>query len=128
EAPELHGLLARMGEKHVDGIALEVSAHATARNRIDGVRFNVVGFNNFSQDHLDDFGDMDTYFAAKLALFSPEHAERGVVVVDSPFGQRIARESQIPVTRLATEYGQEADWHLAITRQNLDGVSFVLQG
>ena len=128
EAPELHGLLARMGEKHVDGIALEVSAHAVERHRIDGVRFDVVAFNNFSQDHLDDFGDMETYFAAKLALFTPEHAERGVVVVDSPYGQRLARESKIPVTRLATEFGQTADWHLAVTRQTLDGVSFVLQG
>ncbi|QIM18322.1 UDP-N-acetylmuramoyl-L-alanyl-D-glutamate--2,6-diaminopimelate ligase [Leucobacter coleopterorum] len=128
EAPELHGLLARMREAGVDGVALEVSAHAVERHRIDGVHFDVVAFNNFSQDHLDDFGDMETYFAAKLALFAPEHAERGVVVVDSPYGQRIARESQIPVTRLATEFGQEADWHLAITRQTLDGVSFVLQG
>lgn len=128
EAPVLHGLLARMAEKRVDGIALEVSAHAVERHRIDGVRFDVVAFNNFSQDHLDDFGDMESYFAAKLALFSPEHAERGVVVVDGPYGQRIARESRIPVTRLATEYGQDADWHLAVTRQSIDGVSFVLQG
>lgn len=128
EAPELHGLLARMRESGVDGVALEVSAHAVERHRIDGVHFDVVAFNNFSQDHLDDFGDMETYFAAKLALFAPEHAARGVVVVDSPYGQRIARESRIPVTKLATEFGQEADWHLAITRQTLDGVSFVLQG
>ncbi|MFT4231569.1 MAG: UDP-N-acetylmuramoyl-L-alanyl-D-glutamate--2,6-diaminopimelate ligase, partial [Leucobacter sp.] len=128
EASELHGLLARMREKGVDGVALEVSAHAVEHHRIDGVRFDVVAFNNFSQDHLDDFGDMESYFAAKLALFAPEHAERGVVVVDSPHGQRIARESRIPVTRLATEYGQDADWHLAITGQSLDGVSFVLQG
>lgn len=128
EAPELHGLLARMDERGVQGIALEVSAHAVARHRIDGVRFNVVGFNNLSQDHLDDFGDMERYFAAKLALFTPEHAERGVVVVDSPEGQRVARESRIPVTTLATEYGHEADWHLAVTREDLDGVAFVLQG
>ena len=128
EAPELHGLLARMRERGVEAVALEVSAHAVERRRIDGVHFDVVAFNNFSQDHLDDFGDMERYFAAKLALFAPEHAERGVVVVDSPHGQRIARESRIPVTRLATEYGRDADWHLAITRQSLDGVSFVLQG
>lgn len=128
ESPELHGLLARMIEQGVEGIALEVSAHATARHRIDGVNFDVVAFNNFSRDHLDDFGDMESYFAAKLALFAPEHATQGVVVVDGPFGQRIARESKIPVTTLATEYGVNADWHLAITRQDLDGVSFVLQG
>ncbi|MFA5606497.1 MAG: UDP-N-acetylmuramoyl-L-alanyl-D-glutamate--2,6-diaminopimelate ligase [Leucobacter sp.] len=128
EAPVLHGLLARMIERDVNGIVIEVSAHAIERHRIDGVHFDVVAFNNLSQDHLDDFGDMETYFAAKLALFSPDHAERGVVVVDTVHGQRIAREARIPVTRLATEFGQDADWHLAVTRQTIDGVSFVLQG
>lgn len=128
ESPELHALLARMIERGVTGVALEVSAHAVERHRIDGVHFDVVAFNNLSQDHLDDFGDMEAYFAAKLALFSPGHAKRGVAVVDTPYGQRIARESSIPVTRLSTEYGPNADWHLAITRQTIDGVSFVLQG
>ncbi len=128
EAPELHGLLSRMREEGVEGVALEVSAHAVARHRIDGVLFDVVAFNNFSHDHLDDFADMESYFAAKLALFAPEHAKRAVVVVDGPYGRRIAHEARIPVTTLATEYGSEADWHLAVTRQTLDGVSFVLQG
>jgi len=128
EAPELHALLARMREDRADAIVVEVSAHATVRHRIDGVRFDVAAFTNLSQDHLDDFGDMERYYAAKLELFSPRHAERGVVVVDGPYGQRLARESSIPVTTLATEYGQDADWHLAVTRQDLDGVSFVLQG
>lgn len=128
EAPELHALLARMRELRVDLIGLEVSAHAVARHRIDGVTFDVVAFNNFSHDHLDDFDSLESYFAAKLALFRPEHAKRAVVVVDSQAGQRVAREAQIPVTRLATEYGQDADWHLAVTRESLDGVSFVLQG
>lgn len=128
EASELHGLLARMRERDVEGVAVEVSAQAVVRHRLDGVHFDVVAFNNFSQDHLDEFGDLESYFAAKLALFTPEHAARGVVVVDSAYGRRIAHESQIPVTRLATEYGQSADWHLAVTTQTLDGVSFVLQG
>lgn len=128
EASELHGLLARMVERGAEGIALEVSAQAVGRHRIDGVHFDVVAFNNLSQDHLEEYGDMETYFQAKLALFTPEHAKRGVVVVDSAYGQRIAKLSEIPVTTLATEYGQSADWHLAVTRENLDGVSFVLQG
>ncbi|MBO1902011.1 UDP-N-acetylmuramoyl-L-alanyl-D-glutamate--2,6-diaminopimelate ligase [Leucobacter weissii] len=128
EAPELHALLARMREERAEAIALEVSAHAVVRHRIDGVRFDVVAFNNFSQDHLDDFGDMESYFQAKLALFAPEHARRGVVVVDSAHGRRVARESRIPVTTLATEYGAEADWHLAVTAQDIDGVAFALQG
>ncbi|MBP1325546.1 UDP-N-acetylmuramoyl-L-alanyl-D-glutamate--2,6-diaminopimelate ligase [Leucobacter exalbidus] len=128
EASELHGLLARMAERDVEAVAIEVSAQAVVRHRLDGVNFDVVAFNNFSQDHLDEFGDLETYFAAKLALFTPEHAKRGVVVVDTAYGKRLAHESKIPVTRLATEFGQSADWHLAVTRQTLDAVSFVLQG
>lgn len=128
EASEMHGLLARMREEQVTAIAIEVSAQAVIRHRIDGISFDLVAFNNFSHDHLDEFGDMEQYFAAKLALFDPQHAQRGVVVVDGEQGRRIARESKIPVTTLATEYGHDADWHLAVTRHTIDGVSFVLQG
>ncbi|MGO3146905.1 MAG: Mur ligase family protein [Leucobacter sp.] len=128
ESSELHGLLARMAERNVGGIAIEVSAQAVDRHRIDGVHFDVVAFNNLSQDHLEEYGDMETYFAAKAALFTPEHARHGVVVVDSVYGQRLVQQATIPVTTLATEYGQKADWQLAVTSQTLDGVSFVLQG
>jgi len=128
EAPELHALLARMQEEEVDAICIEVSAQAVDRHRIDGLCFDVVAFTNFSQDHLDDFGTMERYFQAKLALFRAEHARRGVVVVDSSWGRRVAAESTIPVTTLSTEYGAQADWHLAITRETLDATTFVLSG
>ena len=128
EVSELRALLARMREAAVDAVALEVSAQALVRHRLDGVRFNVVAFNNFSQDHLDEFDSMEEYFAAKQRLFTPEYAERGVVVVDSPAGVQMVRESGIPVTRLATQFGHDADWHLAVTRATLDGTHFVLQG
>lgn len=128
EAPELHALLARMREQRVAGVGIEVSAQAVARNRIDGVTFDVVAFNNLSQDHLDEFATMEIYFAAKLALFDETHARKGVVVVDSPWGRRVAAESRIPVTTLSTEYGHQADWHLAVTQETLDSTSFVLSG
>lgn len=128
ESSELHALLARMQEENVEAVAIEVSAQAVKRKRIDGVLFDVIAFNNFSQDHLDEFGDMETYFKEKQNFFVPEHAKKAVVVVDSKYGQRIAKESKIPVTTLSTEYGRSADWHLAITHHTINGVSFVLQG
>lgn len=128
ESSELHGLLARMRERAVTAVAIEVSAQAVVRHRIDGVHFDVVAFNNFSQDHLDEFNSMDEYFAAKAALFAPEHATRAVVVVDTDWGKRIAAQASIPVTTLATEYGAAASWHLAVTRETLDSTSFVLSG
>ena len=84
EADELHALLAVMRERRVDAAAIEVSAQAIVRARVAGVRFDVAGFTNLTHDHLDDFGDMETYFAAKAALFEPGSARRGVVSLDSP--------------------------------------------
>ncbi len=102
EASEMHALLARMREAGVRAVAIEVSAQALSRHRIDGLIFDVVAFTNLSHDHLDDYLDMEDYFQAKLALFDPEHGKRGVVCLDTAWGARVVSESRIPVTTIAT--------------------------
>lgn len=109
EASEMHALLARMREAGVRAVAVEVSAQALSRRRVDGLVFDVVGFTNLSHDHLDDYADMDEYFQAKLALFDPERAKRGVVCLDTAWGARIVDESRIPVTTIATVGHATAD-------------------
>src|SRR5690606_15460734 len=79
EASEMHALLALMRERGVEAIAVEVSAQALSRHRVDGIVFDVAGFTNLSHDHLDDYADMREYFEAKAPLFQPERARRGVV-------------------------------------------------
>ena len=69
---ETQAMLKRMVDAHLQCVVMEVSAHAPAMHRLDGVRFKVAAFTNFSQDHLDFFSDMDEYFRAKMMLFSPE--------------------------------------------------------
>jgi UDP-N-acetylmuramoyl-L-alanyl-D-glutamate--2,6-diaminopimelate ligase len=102
EASEMHALLARMREAGVRAVAVEVSAQALSRRRVDGLVFDVVGFTNLSHDHLDDYVDMEEYFQAKLALFDPDRAKRGVVCLDTAWGARVVAESRIPVTSIAT--------------------------
>jgi len=128
EASELHGLLARMRESEVRAAAVEVSAQALSRHRVDGIVFDVVGFTNLSHDHLDDYASMDEYYRAKLALFDPDRARRGVVTVDTEWGRRLALESRIPVTTLATESGVDADWHMELGECSLDRTAFTLHG
>lgn len=128
ESTELHALIARMKECGVQQIAIEVSAQALIHGRLDGLLIDVAAFNNLSQDHLDDFADMENYYQAKRQLFTPAHAKQAVIVVDTPTGKRLARESEIPVTTLATTPGTPADWQLAVTARSLDGVRFALQG
>ena len=79
---ETQQLLRRMADAGVQCVVMEVSAHATALHRLAGVKFKVGAFSNFSQDHLDFFGDMDAYFNAKLRLFQPDMCDEIVYNVD----------------------------------------------
>ena len=128
EASELHGLLARMREEEVRAVAIEVSAQAISRHRVDGLVFDVAGFTNLSHDHLDDYDAMDDYFHAKLALFQPDRARRAVVTVDSDWGRRMAAESRIPVATLSSSPGGDADWTVTVTEEALERTSFRLDG
>ncbi len=114
EADELQGVLAVMRQDGVESLAMEVSSHALVARRVDGLVFDVAGFTNLSQDHLDFHGDMDSYLAAKARLFTPEHARRGVVVVDGPWGRRLVSSARIPVVTLAPagQLGTDADWRV----------------
>ncbi|RMI29124.1 UDP-N-acetylmuramoyl-L-alanyl-D-glutamate--2,6-diaminopimelate ligase [Nocardia stercoris] len=95
EAPQLHALFAVMVERGVEAVVMEVSSHALALGRVDGVEFGVGAFTNLSQDHLDFHADFEDYFAAKRRLFepsSPVAAEISVLCVDDAWGRRLARE------------------------------------
>ncbi len=98
EAPDLQALLAVMVERGLTAAAMEVSSHALALGRVDGLVFDVVVFTNLSQDHLDFHGDLESYFAAKAGLFTPRRARRGIICVDDDWGRRLARQASIAVT------------------------------
>ena len=128
EASEMHALLARMRESNVRAVAIEVSAQALSRNRVDGIVFDVVGFTNLSHDHLDDYADMDEYFQAKLPLFTPERAKRGVVSLDTTWGQNVVEGSRIPVTTISTTPGIEAEWMVTIGDEQAAYTEFTVAG
>jgi UDP-N-acetylmuramoyl-L-alanyl-D-glutamate--2,6-diaminopimelate ligase len=128
EASELHALLARMREVEVRAVGVEVSAQALSRHRVDGLVFDVVGFTNLTHDHLDDYESLEHYFDAKRELFQPERARRGVVTVDSVWGERLVAESRVPVTTLTTRPDVDADWRLTVLDEAAAYTSFVLEG
>lgn len=128
EASELHALLARMREEAVRAVAIEVSAQALSRHRVDGIVFDVVGFTNLSHDHLDDYAAMDDYFEAKLELFQPDRARRGVVTVDADWGRALVEQSRIPVTTLTSVPDADADWTMTVLEETLASTSFALVG
>jgi UDP-N-acetylmuramoyl-L-alanyl-D-glutamate--2,6-diaminopimelate ligase len=113
EATDFQRLLREMVERGADVVAVEVSSHAMTLHRVDATWFDVVAFTNLSQDHLDFHGDMESYFAAKAALFDRTRARRGVVWVDDPWGRRLADTVELDVTTV----GAQGD----VTTRVLDG-------
>jgi len=117
EAIDLQRTFSRMLDAGDRACAMEVSSHALAQSRSDGVNFAVAVFTNLTQDHLDYHADMEDYFRAKRRLFVPDGGQRtpehAAINVDDPYGARLAtelREAGAPVLRTFSPSGAEADY------------------
>lgn len=79
----LHKCLALLKDGGYDHVVLEASSHGLDQRRLDGIKFDVVGFTNLSHDHLDYHADMEEYKDAKLRLFRKLLKSGGAAVVNS---------------------------------------------
>jgi len=110
EAPRLHQLLHKMQLAGHQRAVVEVSAQALTRARVQGLRFQVAGFTNLSRDHLDDYGDMDSYLEAKQALFTSQYSDRAVVVCEDEWGKKLFEQIEIPKVGI----GDHLDYQLEL--------------
>ena len=124
EATDLHALFAAMVERGTEAVAMEVSSHALALGRVDGVLFDTAVFTNLSQDHLDFHATLEDYFAAKASLFTAARSRRAVVDVDDEHGRRLLIDPQIPTST----YGESGQWRATQVELRADGSSFTLVG
>lgn len=102
ESVDLQSLLADMRDAGVDAVAMEVTSHALALHRVEGLEFAAAGFTNLTQDHLDFHASMDDYFAAKRSLFVPARVRKGAINIDDPYGRRLAAEAEVDVVGFGT--------------------------
>jgi UDP-N-acetylmuramoyl-L-alanyl-D-glutamate--2,6-diaminopimelate ligase len=129
EAPQIQAGLARLVAAGCQAVGMEVSSHALALRRVDGLRFAAAGFTNLGADHLDFHETLDAYFEAKARLFEKGRAAAAVIHTDDPAGARLAdraRAAKVPVTTLgrrtgvdlwiaAEEPGAAGATHVAVT-------------
>jgi UDP-N-acetylmuramoyl-L-alanyl-D-glutamate--2,6-diaminopimelate ligase len=107
ESVDLHRLFREMVDAGVDSVAMEVTSHALALHRVEGIRFAAAAFTNLSQDHLDFHSGMEDYFEAKRSLFKPERAAGGATNLDDPYGRKLKDTALVPVVGFGT--GADAD-------------------
>jgi UDP-N-acetylmuramoyl-L-alanyl-D-glutamate--2,6-diaminopimelate ligase len=68
----------------------EVSSHALAKSRVEGLNFTAAAFTNLTQDHLDFHKDMESYFETKASLFSNlAKSAQAVINIDDKWGRKL---------------------------------------
>ncbi|MFC5369921.1 UDP-N-acetylmuramoyl-L-alanyl-D-glutamate--2,6-diaminopimelate ligase [Arcanobacterium bovis] len=132
QAVELQAMLANMREHGMDTLVMEVSSHALAQKRTKPICFDVAGFTNLTQDHLDFHKTFDEYYAAKKELFSPDNSRFCVISVDDDFGRRLyeetvqARPDSCLALAVKSELGSATGWQVRNIATNLAGSTFDL--
>ncbi|MFI5079139.1 MAG: UDP-N-acetylmuramoyl-L-alanyl-D-glutamate--2,6-diaminopimelate ligase [Vicinamibacteria bacterium] len=122
EAPEVQGFLREMLDEACGACVMEVSSHALALRRVDGLQFAAGVFTNLTRDHLDFHGNMESYFAAKRRLFEMLPATAPAVVnLDDPRGAALVETAGAPVTYAI---GKPADVTPGPLSFSLDGLVF----
>ena len=121
EAPDVQGLMRQMVTAGCGACVMEVSSHALALRRVDGMRFAAGVFTNLTRDHLDFHADMEDYFAAKRRLFEmlPTSAP-AVVNVDDPRGVALADTVRTPITYAINRPADVTPGPLAFSLEGLE--------
>jgi UDP-N-acetylmuramoyl-L-alanyl-D-glutamate--2,6-diaminopimelate ligase len=103
DAIELQQCLAKFLAQKVNTVAMEVSSHRLAQQRLNGTTFAIAAFTNLSRDHLDYHRSMAEYAGVKRSFFSLPGVQQVVLNVDDTYGQRWLSElaGQLPVTAYA---------------------------
>ena len=124
EATDLQAILAAGVERGVTAVVMEVSSHALAVGRVDGIGFTVGGYTNFGLDHLDFHKDADDYFAAKARLFDGRCRHEVLNHDDAAL-----RPLRKPATVTYSAAGSpEATWWASDVRPSAFGQRFVANG
>jgi UDP-N-acetylmuramoyl-L-alanyl-D-glutamate--2,6-diaminopimelate ligase len=123
----LHREIAAMGASRV---ALEVSSHALAQNRIAGLAIRTAVFTNLTRDHLDEHGDFASYGRAKARLFQLPGLEHAVINVDDAFGASLAANlpAACDLIRTTVRGARGAELSARLKRADLDGLDLDIAG
>lgn len=107
-ALQLQQQLAKLQERNARVVAMEVSSHALAQDRVWGTHFNIGIFTNLTRDHLDYHQTMQDYAQAKKRLFYFPDLEYAVINIDDSFGWELANEVKSSVNVYAYSLNNKA--------------------
>ena len=112
----VHKAIASFVQSKAQYAAVEVSSHALAQGRVDGVKIKTAIFTNLTQDHLDYHKTMERYFNEKLKLFQRSDLENVIINIDSAYAEAILKE--VSLKNIIT-YGLDITLHPDVYATNI---------
>lgn len=122
---ELYKVINEMEKNGVEYVVMEASAHAIALNKIDKIKYDVVGLTNITRDHLDFFKSMDNYARAKQKLLSLNHTKKAIINIDDDYTSQIANSCDADKTTISLY--DDADMHLEECDFSINGTKAVIK-
>ncbi|MAI07477.1 MAG: UDP-N-acetylmuramoyl-L-alanyl-D-glutamate--2,6-diaminopimelate ligase [Magnetococcales bacterium] len=125
----LHQHLHELAEKGVQYCCMEISSHALAMHRADGVLLKAGAFTNITPDHRDFHGSMEAYMAAKQRLFTeclPEGAG-AIVNIQKPELWPIAAVSKQRNLKLVTVGSANAELVVQVQEMMPEGMKVLIK-
>ena len=111
---DLQTSLAEMVSGGMAAVAMEVSSHALALDRVAGCEFDTAVFTNMTQDHLDFHGDLNSYRDAKAKLFrqldNPDAVKSNktaIVNLDDPIGRFMLEQTKARAITYGIEHAAD---------------------
>ncbi|MCQ2290682.1 MAG: UDP-N-acetylmuramoyl-L-alanyl-D-glutamate--2,6-diaminopimelate ligase [Muribaculaceae bacterium] len=123
----LNRLLHEMVEAGCDYAFMEVSSHACAQHRIEGLQFAGGVFTNLTRDHLDYHKTVDAYIEAKKMFFDNLSADAFALVnADDKVGSVMVQNCK--AKKYTYSLRTMADFKAQVIEERLDGTTVTLNG
>jgi len=126
-ALELNKLLSEMVEKGCTMCFMEVSSHAVAQSRIEGLRFAGGVFTNITREHLDYHGTFDNYIIAKKEFFDSLSTE-AFALVNNDQSQSETMVQDTPAKVFTYGINSVADYKVKILENHFNGLHLNIDG
>ena len=120
----LHRILSEFQDLGVKYVALEVSSHAIAQNRISGISFDATIFTNLSRDHIDYHGDMASYGEVKAKLFTEIESKIKIINSNDKFGRKLINRLEGDIVITSNESSIPTDSYSYVSMLNKEAVEF----
>ena len=101
----LYNLILESIDNNVSVIVMEVSSHALSLGRVNGIKFDVCGFTNLTEDHLDYHKTMENYLESKILILN-YLKDDGVMIsnIDDEYGDRFKYKNFLSLGFKSSDY------------------------